>query len=274
MAQKKATDNNLTNATPPVSQAQEGGHYEQAQYHDPVRLDKGKAKWLTFEYIMAMVAVVFSVVLIVRVIAALFSGWVTVIGVESSLMTKNIGGVAATLLPLGVETEGTGIILAATLAGIFGFVALPLFGRVSRAVPERPGFTKTTEYKVTTYGALAILSLIAVVFFAKLITVLISSLLFIGVSNAGAVYSSLYLVEFIPYLLGLGVVSAALYCVGKIALGRNMSKLLSWILIIVAVATLVAAAITVAVKSHGTPTVRTTTNTTTDTWKDFRFDRD
>lgn len=272
MSQKKAIDNNLTDAASPMPQQSMG--YEQVQYQTPVQLAKGKSKWLTFEYVMAMVAAVFSVMLLIQVIAALFGGWVTISGVSSSLLTQNIGGVLASLLPLSVTTGGTGVILAAVLAGVFGLMSLVLFGRVSRAVPDRPGFTKTTEYKLTTYGALGVLALVALVLVAKLVTVLISSLLFIGVNNAGSVYSSLYLLEFIPHLISLAIVGMSLYCVAKIALGRNLSKVLSWTLIVAAIITLTATAITVAVKAHDTPTIRSKSTTTTDYLKDFRFDRD
>ena len=70
-----------------------------------------------------------------------------------------------------------------------------LFGRVSKAIPDRAGYTSCTAYKLITYGGFGVLLISTISSLAKIITILISSLLFIGVSEAGEVYKSLYLAE-------------------------------------------------------------------------------
>lgn len=63
-----------------------------------------------------------------------------------------------------------------------------------------------------TYGGFAAVVVPSLVLVAKLVGVLVSSLLFIGVSNAGDVYASLYLAEFLPYVLSLGALGYTAFC--------------------------------------------------------------
>jgi hypothetical protein len=101
-----------------------------------------------------------------------------------------------------------------------------------------------------TYGGFAAVVVPSLVLVAKLVGVLISSLLFIGVSNAGDVYTSLYLAEFLPYALSLGVLGYTAFCLQNIIDGRNSSKVLTLVLIAVTSVILFAGAVTVAVKTH------------------------
>ena len=108
-----------------------------------------------------------------------------------------------------------------------------------------------TAYKLITYGGLGALLLPAVGLVAKLASILVNSLLFIGVSGAGEIYKSLYLGEFLPYLLALAVVSTSAFFVHKIVQGKNASKTLTLVLVAASAVVLLAGAITMAVKLHG-----------------------
>ena len=243
---------------PPVPQyaPQSAAYYPQASA-DPGR---GKAKWLTFEYLLAMVSTVVSALLFAQVLVALFGAWVKVNGATTTTSTS-IGGWLADILSINMVTPGTGIVMAGVLATLFAVVALITFGRVSRAISDRDNYTSRTAYKVVTYGAFGALIIPAIVLVAKIVTVLISSLLFIGAGSADRVYGALYLAEFVPYLLALGVIGATLWMLKGIISGRNTSKTMSLILLGATGAVLVAGAITAAVQVHDTGSTYTKTNT-------------
>ena len=137
-------------------------------------------------------------------------------------------------------------------AVLLAVLSLVLFSRVSKAVPEREGYTKRTAYKLVTYGGLAVLIIPAVDLVARLVSILINSLLFIGVGDGGEFYKSLYLGEFLPYALALAIVAAGAYFICQIVKGRNMSKALSLMLIVASSVVLLTGAITIAVKAHDT----------------------
>ena len=242
---------------PPVPQyaPQPTAYYPQAAT-DPGR---GKAKWLTFEYLLAMVSTVVSAVLFAQVLGSLFTAWAKVNGATTTT-TTSIGGWLADILSINMVTPGTGIVMAGVLATLFAIVALITFGRDSRAIPDRDSYTSSTAYKVVTYGAFGALVIPAIVLTAKLVTVLISSLLFVGAGDAGTVYGALYLGEFVPYLLGLGVIGATLWMLKGIISGRNTSKTMSLILLGATGVVLIAGAITVAVQVHDTGSTYTKTN--------------
>lgn len=234
---------------------QSAAYYPQASA-DPGR---GKAKWLTFEYLLAMVSTVVSALLFAQVLVALFGAWVKVNGATTTTSTS-IGGWLADILSINMVTPGTGIVMAGVLATLFAVVALITFGRVSRTISDRDNYTSRTAYKVVTYGAFGALIIPAIVLVAKIITVLISSLLFIGAGSADRVYGALYLAEFVPYLLALGVIGATLWMLKGIISGRNTSKTMSLILLGATGAVLVAGAITAAVQVHDTGSTYTKTN--------------
>ena len=242
---------------PPAPQyaSQPTAYYPQATV-DP---NRGKAKWLTFEYLLAMVSTVVSALLFAQVLVALFGAWVKANGATTTTSTS-IGGRLADILSINMVTPGTGIVMAGVLATLFAVVALITFGRVSRAISDRDNYTSRTAYKVVTYGAFGALIIPAIVLVAKIITVLISSLLFIGAGSADRVYGALYLAEFVPYLLALGVIGVTLWMLKGIISGRNTSKTMSLILLGAAGAVLVAGAITAAVQVHDTGSTYTRTN--------------
>ena len=231
-----------TNETPAVEAVapQQYAVYQQA-YVDP---NKGKAKWLTFEYALSMGSLVLAALLVVSALTAVFGGWAG----QGSAVSHNGTSWLLGLFSVTMVTPATGLVVTTVAAVLLSVVALIGFGRVSKALPDREGYTKRVAYKTVTYSALAALVVPALALVAKLVGILVSSLLFIGVDGAGEVYKSLYLAEFLPYLLGLAVLAAAAFFVGKIINGYNTSKTVSFIVLGVASALLIASAITVAVQ--------------------------
>lgn len=222
---------------------------QQYVYADP---NKGKAKLLTLEYALAMASTVVSSFLLINVITS-------VVGLWSDTTSGAIRTVGGFLAPTMV-TAGTGIVAASVFTVVLAVLACVLFSRVSKAVSDREGYTNRTAYKLVTYGGLAALIIPAVDLIARLVSILISSLLFIGAAG-GEVYKSLYLSEFLPYALSLAVVVATSYFIYQIIQGRNKSKIMSLVLIAVSVVVLLTGAITIAVKVHdkgGSSTGRST----------------
>lgn len=222
---------------------------QQYVYADP---NKGKAKLITLEYALAMASTVVSSFLLINVITS-------VVGLWSDTTSGAIRTVGGFLAPTMV-TAGTGIVAASVFTVVLAVLACILFSRVSKAVSDREGYTNRTAYKLVTYGGLAALIIPAVDLIARLVSILISSLLFIGAAG-GEVYKSLYLSEFLPYALALAVVVATSYFIYQIIQGRNKSKIMSLVLIAVSVVVLLTGAITIAVKVHdkgGSSTDRST----------------
>lgn len=223
-----------------------------AAYYPQIAVDpnRGKAKWLTFEYLLAMVSTVLSALLFAQVLVALFGAWVKTTSTAAG--TSSVDGWLGAVLSMNMVTPGTGIVMAGVSAVLFAVVAFITFGRVSRAIPDRDNYTSRSSYKVITYGAFGALLIPAIVLVAKLGTILISSLLFIGAGDPGKVYGMLYLGEFVPYLLALGVIGVTLWMLKGIISGSNTSKAMTLILLGAASAALIAGAITVAVQAHNT----------------------
>ncbi len=240
-------------------------------YQKPVDPNKGKAKWLTFEYALAMITTVLAAGLLVNVITTVFGLW---FGSITSVAATGVGGWVASILSISTITPGTGIVAAGVLTVLLAVVAFVSFGRVSQAIPEREGYTDRLAYKAITYGGFASIVLPVLVLVAKIGGILISSVLFIGVSGAGEVYKSLYLAEFLPYLLSLGVLGYTALCLKDIIGGKNNSKILTAVLIAVASVVLFAGVITVAVKSHSdsSSSFDTTTRSTLRSLERFNFD--
>ena len=215
-------------------------------YQQPVDPNKGKAKWLTFEYALAMSSTVLAAGLLVSVVVAICGLLFRDITVASTY----VGGWVANILSIGMITPGTGIIAAAVLSLVLAIVAFVAFGRVSRTIAEREGYTGRVAYKAITYAAFAAVLVPSVVLVAKIGAILLSSLLFISVSNASDIYTSLYLAEFLPYALGLGIMGYTALCLKHIVSGKNASKSMTLALVVAAAIVLFAGTITVAVKSH------------------------
>jgi xanthine/uracil permease len=92
-----------------------------------------------------------------------------------------------------------------------------------------------------------ILALTVILLASSLVSILISSLMLIGTS---ADIGQMYLQRFLPQLFGLGFVGFIGYCSYSIYRGKNMSKLMTLVLMGVAGALLVATLITVPIKAH------------------------
>ena len=236
----------------PEMPAQPAGYQAYPQQYMYANPNKGKAKLLTLEYALAMASAVISTFLLINVITSVVGLWSD----ATSVASRTVGGFLAPTM----VTAGTGIVAASVFTVILAVLACVLFSRVSKAVPDREGYTNRTAYKLVTYGGLAALIIPAVDLIARLVSILISSLLFIGAAG-GEVYKSLYLSEFLPYALALAVVVATSYFIYQIIQGRNKSKIMSLVLIAVSVVVLLTGAITIAVKVHdkgGSSTGRST----------------
>ena len=225
----------------PEMPAQPAGYQAYPQQYMYANPNKGKAKLLTLEYALAMASAVISTFLLINVITS-------VVGLWSDTNSGAIRTVGGFLAPTMV-TAGTGIVAASVFTVVLAVLACVLFSRVSKAVPDREGYTNRTAYKLVTYGGLATLIIPAVDLIARLVSILVSSLLFIGAAG-GEVYKSLYLSEFLPYALALAVVVVTSYFIYQIIQGRNKSKIMSLVLIAVSVVVLLTGAITIAVKVH------------------------
>ena len=225
----------------PEMPAQPVGYPAYPQQYMYVNPNKGKAKLLTLEYALAMASVVISAFLLINVITSVVGLW----SGATSVASQTVGGFLAPTM----VTAGTGIVAASVFTVVLAVLACVLFSRVSKAVPDREGYTNRTAYKLVTYGGLAALIIPAVDLIARLVSILVSSLLFIGAAG-GEVYKSLYLSEFLPYALALAVVVVTSYFIYQIIQGRNKSKIMSLVLIAVSVVVLLTGAITIAVKVH------------------------
>ncbi|WP_338520516.1 hypothetical protein V4210_02735 [Candidatus Nanosynbacter sp. BB002] len=214
---------------------------EQAEYMAPRAASQ--AKWLTFEYALAMVSVTFAAITSVVLVPMLFGMWSAKEAMSFGLMLS--GSITANILAVSI------------LAVLFSVLAFVLFGRVTRAIAaDRSGYTGRLAYKLTTYGSLFMIVLAALPLVANLISVLISSLLLIGVSDAGSVYTALYLGNFLPSLVCLAVLAVVVFFIGKIINGYNKSRPLAITLIAITSVVAVALAITLAVQAHDKPSIK------------------
>ena len=202
---------------------------EQAEYMAPRAASQ--AKWLTVEYALAMVSVTFAAITSIVLVPMLFGMWSAKEAMSFGLMLS--GSITANILAVGI------------LAVLFSVLAFVLFG-----------YTGRLAYKLTTYGSLFMIVLAALPLVANLISVLISSLLLIGVSDAGSVYTALYLGNFLPSLVCLAVLAVVIFFIGKIINGYNKSRPLAITLIAITGVVAVALAITLAVQAHDKPSIK------------------
>ena len=108
---------------------------EQAEYMAPHAVSQ--AKWLTFEYALAMVSVTFAAITSVVLVPMLFGMWSAKEAMSFGLMLS--GSITANILAVGI------------LAVLFSVLAFVLFGRVTRAIAaDRSGYTGRLAYKLTT----------------------------------------------------------------------------------------------------------------------------
>lgn len=212
------------------------------QYQQPAAVKKGGAKWLTFEYALAMFLSVGAVILLAFQTPLVFGLW----------FGGGAGGGTFLLqqLLLGSLPPVTAAVTTLVAATLFGVISIILFGRVTRALAERDDYTNRTAYKVVTYAAMAALVVPVLALASRLISVLINSLLFIGVKGAGAIYKGLYLAEFLPVAIAFIVALVAAFAVKQIIQGKNASLALALTATAAAAALLIATGVTMAVQQH------------------------
>lgn len=200
---------------------------------------KRPSDFLSLEYGFAIVAALVSLLASVSTITTLMSLWA-----RSSSDVVPLTALIATI----TKTNYSHTITVSLAAVIFGFVALILFGRVSRAVASsRPAYTGRVSYKVLTYLGFSVLVVVSASLVVSLLGILLSSLILIG---ADAGIGDMYVHQFVPQLIALVFVAAATWLFYGIVRGQNTSKLLSLGLVGLGSALLVATIITTAVHSH------------------------
>lgn len=195
------------------------------------------SQFLTLEYVAALVLSLIATLCVAASINAMFAIWGDVFVV--------FGAPLNWLLPI---TSGyVGAIVAAIGAVVTAGGAFILFGRVSRTVSQRPGYTGRISYKLATYGALAAFALQTLMIVIGLVGIVISSLMLIGSESS---IGELYLQQFLPLLLGGLVVGSVTYLMYKITKGFNKSKMMTLVLVGAGSLALVALIVTVAVAAH------------------------
>lgn len=160
-----------------------------------------------------------------------------------------------------------GIVESSILAVLFALVAFLLYKNVTKEIAAQPEYVNSAMYHCITNSLFAALAAAFVLFVAQLLSVLISSLLLIGTNTD---IGGLYLNQFLPSLLDAGVVGVAGFAAYKIMKGRNLSGLMTIILVSLAGALLIATLITVPIKAHSTASV-TPSNSSFDYSKYFNY---
>lgn len=209
--------------------------------------------WLTFEYVLAMFSLTAATLMSAALVFGLIGMWATK---------------GAIFIPVLKSIAATNVLSVAILTVLLAGMSYILFARVTRAVmTSRGDFTGRLAYKLPTYGSAFVLVLATLPLLANLLSVLVNSLVMIGVANPGLVYGALYLGVFLPSLIALVIIGVSLFFVAKIVCGHNMSRLASIVLLGVSGILAVAMIITLAVQVHTapkslikTPTVKYNTN--------------
>lgn len=184
---------------------------------------------LTLKYSGAAFSVLAATLSTLLLVSELFGLWT---GASGSLMLLS-----------GYES----IMLMAVVAVSFSVLAFCLYRNVTKEVAKQPEYVNVTAYHFITNALLAGLAVIFIFTVAGLISVLLSSLVLIGTS---ADIGSMYLNKFLPGLVMAGVVAFIGFSAYKIMKGKNMSMLMTIVLMSVAGALLVAALITIPIKAH------------------------
>lgn len=194
---------------------------------------------ITLNYSGAAVSAVIAVVSMLALLGELFSLWTD----KASGLFELSGGYMS-------------VVLLAVLASVFSVGALVLYRWVTKGVAKQPEYVKTSAYNFITNAFFATIALALVVVVAELVALLISSLLLIGTStDIGALYVGQFLPAFITAAL-LGFVG---FCAFNILKGKNLSSLMTIVLVSFAGALLIATLITVPIKAHTSSRSSTTT---------------
>jgi hypothetical protein len=141
----------------------------------------------------------------------------------------------------------TGVVTLAVIVALFSVVSLVLYRQVTKDVAKQPDYVTTTSYNFITNGFFGMLVFVLIVLVAELLSILVSSLLLIGTSTD---IGGMYLGEFLPVFMAAGVVALAAFAAYKILKGKNVSALMTVVLVSLAGALLLATLITVPIKAH------------------------
>ncbi len=184
---------------------------------------------LTLKYSGAAVSALVATFSIVLLLSELFGLWT--------------GASGSIVLLSGYQ----GIMTVAVVAVLFAVLAFCLYRNVTKAVAKQLDYVNKTAYHFVTNSFLAVLAGALIVTVAGLLSVLLSSLLLIG-TNADI--GGMYLNQFLPGLVAAGLIGFVGFAAYKIMKGKNLSMLMTIVLMALAGALMIAALITIPIKTH------------------------
>lgn len=192
---------------------------------------------ITLKYVGAAISLLVAVFGALSLLGVLFSMWT--------------GSVSSRVL--GVGGGYVVVVTLAVITSLFAVLSFLLYKKVTQEVAAHPEYIEKPAYHCVTNALVGILAFIFLLFVGNLIAVLISSLLLIGTSTD---IGGLYLNNFLPSLIGAGLVGFVGFCAYQIMKGKNKSGLVTLVVMALAGALLVATLITVPIKAHGTTSTR------------------
>lgn len=209
---------------------------------NPANVPNRPTGFITLKYVAASVSALIATFTVAALATVLFELWTGKISTSTT-------PVDYVLSPVGLGTRGgyEAIVVPAVAAVLFALLAFFLYRNVTKEIGARPSYVQTMPYAVVTNGVVGILGILAVVYVARLVGTLLTSLLVIG---TGADIGALYLSGFLPDLFVLGLLAFMVLMTYKIATGKNMSFRMSIVLLSVTSAVLVAILITVPINAH------------------------
>lgn len=184
---------------------------------------------LTLKYSGAAVSALVATFSTLALLSELFGLWT---GTSGSLML--LGGYQS-------------IMMTAVVAALFSVLAFCLYRNVTKEVAKQPGYVNKTAYHFITNAFLAVLAGVFVLIVAGLVSILLSSLVLIGTSTD---IGGMYLNDFLPGLVAAGLVGFVGFAAYKIMIGKNLSMLMTVVLMSLAGALMIAALITIPIKAH------------------------
>jgi hypothetical protein len=175
------------------------------------------ATFLTLEHTAYMVLVVVVPGLLALGLIAAINMWT---GAQTSLDNMmGFGGLLNNSMQYLTAVWAIGLVAAL-------LVLVPLMivleKRTRAEWQRRPGYSARLAYKAPVYTALGVLAALVVIATVCMVTVVIKSLMFLGVNNADI--AGMYRNEFVPAFVALAAFKAASWYVILLALGRDYSK--------------------------------------------------
>lgn len=193
---------------------------------------KGSTNMITLKYSGAAVSAVITLFGVLLTLSELFGLW-----------TDQLGSI-------WVISGYVGIVMTAITTALFSVLSFLLYRSVTKDVAARTEYVTTSAYSFITNAFFAVLVGVFIVVLANLASILVSSLLLIGTTTDIA---SLYLGGFVPELLVAMLVAFVGFCAYKIMKGKNLSMLMTVVLMSLAGVVLLGVLITVPIKAHMTP---------------------